>query len=666
MFVETQQYSERVLGLGIWDPPQTPWIKKRAGQWLPESFAMQIGNRKLEMTGDSLDALVERIEDARSSGADEVDVEGESHPLPEVEAAIADIRAKDFTTEAPPQAEPDPDRAPPDDPHVLQIKTNIDNVDYEIARPLRPIADGRELPSDRLSTRPKPHQNDGFRWLVDAWVGGWPGVLLADDMGLGKTFQALAFLVWVRRNQQAVVAAGKSIPKGPILIVAPTALLRNWVAEAERHLEHGSLGECVEAFGPGLKRLKRKKTPGWTPEDAIDVSALKDADWILTTYETLADNHRAFARVAYSVAIFDEMQKIKAPGTINTHAAKSINADFVLGLTGTPIENRIEDLWCLMDRIVPGYLGDLKSFSKTHQDENQEALQILKAKLDEPNGSAPAVMLRRMKDGILEGLPKKSVVPYPLEMPLAQANAYSAAVKEAHAGGRTPMAMLKAIHAFRSISLHPEGAAEVDGFDPAALHDWIEKSARVKQVVAVLRTIEKQDEKALVFIEDRAMQSTFAAAAATLFGFRSVPAIINGEVPGDKRQAIVDRFQSAPPGFDLLVLSPKAAGIGLTITAANHVIHLSRWWNPAVEDQCNDRVYRIGQDKPVTIHVPIAIHPDFGAQSFDVTLDGLLERKRSLSRHMLAPPLGAGDVSSLFGESLGLQETQIDGRSQIS
>ena len=114
--------------------------------------------------------------------------------------------------------------------------------------------------------------------------------------------------------------------------------------------------------------------------------------------------------------------------------------------------------------------------------------------------------------------------------------------------------------------------------------------------------------------------------------------IINGGTPGGQRQRIVDDFQTRPPGFDLLVLSPKAAGVGLTITAASHVIHLSRWWNPAVEDQCNDRVYRIGQDKPVTIHLPMAIFPAHPEASFDRTLDGLLASKRALSRERLAPP----------------------------
>ena len=185
------------------------------------------------------------------------------------------------------------------------------------------------------------------------------------------------------------------------------------------------------------------------------------------------------------------------------------------------------------------------------------------------------------------------------------------------------------------------------------MREWVAASARLARTVRVLEQIEQRGEKALVFIEDRAVQACFAAAAGTLFRLKSEPQIINGEVPGASRQSIVDRFQSAQPGFDLLVLSPKAAGVGLTITAANHVIHLSRWWNPAVEDQCNDRVYRIGQTKPVTVHLPLARHPTYGEDSFDMKLDMLLADKRALSRYMLASPVKDNDAADLFKATTG-------------
>ena len=647
LFVETGQYSDRVEGLGLWEKPQMPWLTKRRSDWLPESFPLQIGSRSVQMTPERLQDLAERAEAAKAGDLPFVEFDGDEHALPDVEYALASMPTEAPTlqeeTQAPIEAEP-PEA--PADRAVLLIKTNIDGNDYVLSRPKRQSSLPSTLPLDLISgTVAKPHQEDGFAWLVEAWGAGWPGVLLADDMGLGKTFQALAFMAWLRK------ASAQRMAIGPLLIVAPTALLRNWQAEAARHLKPDVLGDCLEAFGPRLSSLKSTKDRDWTPDDALDVAALREAGWILTTYETLATYHRAFARVAYALVVFDEMQKVKSPDTINTHAAKALNADFVLGLTGTPIENRLEDLWCIIDRIAPGYLGGLKEFSRTYGEEDPEALRGLKQRLDEPQDQAPPIMKRRMKEDILEGLPPKAVSTYRIVMPPSQASAYHSAVLGAKGGEQSMGAMLKAIHALRGISLHPDGAPG-DPYDLAWQRRWIESSARVRQTIEILKEIEAKGEKALVFIEDRAIQKAFAAVAASLFALPGEPKIINGAVAGGDRQALVDRFQRARPGFDLLLLSPKAAGVGLTITAANHVIHLSRWWNPAVEDQCNDRVYRIGQDKPVFVHVPLAIHPDYGDDSFDVKLDRLLAAKRSLSRHMLAPPTGDGDISKLFAETV--------------
>jgi SNF2 family DNA or RNA helicase len=254
-----------------------------------------------------------------------------------------------------------------------------------------------------------------------------------------------------------------------------------------------------------------------------------------------------------------------------------------------------------------------------------------------------------MKHDHLKGLPDREIKVYrDIPMPPEQAEAYGRVVAAASGGARSKGEMLKTIHALRGISLHPSGSEGLDPYDAQSARKWSDGSARVAQTLTILEEIQRTGEKALVFIEDRAVQSAFAAVVAARLDLPAEPEIINGEVAGDRRQQMVDRFQSRPPGFDLLLLSPKAAGIGLTITAANHVIHLSRWWNPAVEDQCNDRVYRIGQLKPVTVHIPLAVHPEFGDASFDIKLDALLARKRLLSRDMLAPPVSDSDTETLF------------------
>lgn len=651
LFVETAQYSDRIEGLGLWQKPSLPWITKKSNQWLPENFVVTIGSKTLNATPDKIEELHVLCNRAEQERSKEIDFEQELYPTADVRTMLTRIEEEGVPYSGDPAAEKPP--RPERDNDVLIIKENLEDLDYQSKLVKRGSLIPAGFPKQSINgTQPKQHQLQGFEWLSNCWTEGWPGALLADDMGLGKTFQALAFLAWIRDNMAARRGAYRAL-QGPILIVAPTSLLDNWKKEASIHLKPGKLGLCAEAFGSGLKALKTKRGAGWSEEDALDIDYLRQADWILTTYETLALYHRSFARIAYSVAIFDEMQKVKSPDSINSHTARTMNIDFVLGMTGTPIENRLEDLWCIMDRIAPGYLGDLKSFSRTYGDEDPQALAELKAKMDYPQGSAPAIMLRRMKDDVAKDLPAKHIMPYSITMPANQARAYDDAVAAARAGSKSRKSMLETLHLLRGISLHPDRAGEANAYDAAWRASWINSSARVQKAVALLEDIRSRSEKALVFLEDRAMQQTFAVAIAEHLNLRARPPIINGTMVGRQRQEIVDAFQKAPAGFDLLILSPKAAGIGLTITAANHVIHLSRWWNPAVEDQCNDRAFRIGQTKDVTIHLPMAIHPTHGDGSFDRKLHDLLERKRSLSRDMLAPPTSEKDVDGLYAEVIG-------------
>lgn len=260
----------------------------------------------------------------------------------------------------------------------------------------------------------------------------------------------------------------------------------------------------------------------------------------------------------------------------------------------------------------------------------------------------PPVMLRRMKqEGHIEGLPEVSVQRYEREMPAAQAAEYDRIVVEARSSKGEKGSMLKALQGLRRTSLSPRLGVDDDDEGLAA------GSARILACLDILDGVRDKRQKALVFIEDLEMQGLLMGLFQRRFGLDSPPLLINGKVPGAKRQALVNEFQGRK-GFDVMLLSPRAGGVGLTLTAANHVVHLSRWWNPAVEDQCSDRVYRIGQSRDVTIHLPIAIHPDYGAQSFDCRLDDLLERKRHLSRTVLAPvTTSARDYDELFSAVVG-------------
>ncbi|MBB5516168.1 SNF2 family DNA or RNA helicase [Rubricella aquisinus] len=639
IFVETKQYSDRVTGLKLWDPADLPWLAKFKTAWLPEGVPIVLEGEEILLT-EPPESLAERVLQAKSFGQETVNVDGREINVSALEQALEAFTLRPPKGKTADGEKPDVSQLSRD---VLDIEDNIEEAAFVVAMSPRKSKVGYDLGLDsRVLSSPKTHQVDGIQWLWDAWTSGWPGVLLADDMGLGKTYQTLVFLAWRRAE-----IAARSKSKSPILVVAPTALLKTWIAEAELHLAPDVLGERVEAFGSGLQGLKAPKGPGWSPENALDVASLRQAGWILTTYETLATYHRAFARVGYDVAVFDEMQRVKSPTTLNTHAAKAISADFVLGLTGTPVENRLEDLWCIMDRIAPGLLGDLRRFSKDYSDAEEKKLTQLKVKLED-SSAAPPVMKRRMKEDILDGLPAQEIRTYQAAMPDIQANAYAHTVSAVDSLGANRATMLEAIHRFRGISMHPKLDADIPFGDPAAFENWANQSARVRLALEILDNIREKREKALLFVEYKAVQRTIAAGLTAKYQLSSEPMIINGDVPGHRRQPIVAEFQELPPGFNVMILSPRAAGVGLTITAANHVIHLSRWWNPAVEDQCNDRVYRIGQDKPVTVHVPLALHPSYQETSFDLKLDQLLQRKRTLSHNLLAPPESRSDVIELF------------------
>lgn len=657
LFVQTTQYSERVTGLGIWAKPKLPWLSRFKTIWLPENFPVEVDGKTFTTSVPELVELELKIETAEKDDKTEIEFQGQIISVTQARQVIgkADEEIGKLVQQSG-GVKPQPQSELVSDRLVPQVKSNLEGIDF-----VRGITPRRALipdlmPSDRVKTEPLAHQFEGYNWLVEAWKAGWPGVLLADDMGLGKTFQALAFLSWLRSNREEARKRGTKWPSsGPVLIVAPTALLENWIGEAGKHLHDGALGDVAELFGNGLKRFRVSDEDRWPPGQRLDVERLKTCDWILTTYETLADNQQSFYRIPYSVVLFDEMQKIKDPSTINTSAAKAMNADFVIGLTGTPVENRIEDLWCIMDRVFDGYLGDLKSFSATYREPSEQLYIDLQKKLTTSSTKAPAIMLRRMKEDILTGLPKKIIVPYRREMPGEQAKIYADVIRRALSSEeerKGPGSQLAIIQQMRSVSLFPGDVRQGDFGSKGGIKQWVDRSARLHQTMEILNEIARRDEKALVFIEHRDMQKRFAEAAYALFDLDHIPTIINGETPGHKRVALVKAFEARRRGFDLMVLSPKAAGVGLTITEANHVIHLSRWWNPAVEDQCNDRVYRLGQEREVQIHLPLAVHPVYQQKSFDVNLDQMLERKRHLSRRLLMPPESRNDAAELFNQTV--------------
>jgi len=657
LFVETEQYSARVIDVGVWAPPVLPWIKRQPNDWLPEKFGLQVGGQYVILDSKDIGPLREQIKEARKNGEPFVEFGDDKTRIP----ATAEAERSLWTLLGEVSPNQDFKRAdarkaggedqPSKQKHVLIVVENFEALGFR--RQVTPRAgDIGGLPAAARPTL-KNHQRTGLAWLQETWLRGYPGVLLADDMGLGKTLQALAFLARLRE----AATSGNYRHHGPILIVAPTGLLANWEKEHKLHLHEPGLGEICRAYGRHLKVLKttsNRDVDQGVP--ALDHRRIQQADWVMTTYETLRDYHLSFAAIPFSCAVFDEMQKVKSPASLLTRAAKTVNADFTLGMTGTPIENQLADLWCIMDIVNPGCLGDLKSFSAKYHPDDMEALESLRTLLLDASTDWPAPILRRMKTDHLEGLPEKKIHIRKRAMPQTQAQIYADVVARAKQPDSGPM--LETLHLLRGVSLHPiwPPAGEIPD-----QQSFIQQSARLAETFLILDEIEARREKALIFLESLELQEHLALMIKNRYGLKRRPMQINGDVAGEKRQALVDAFQTERGTFDVMILSPRAGGVGLTLTSANNIIHLSRWWNPAVEDQCTDRVYRIGQDQTVHVYYPMAVHPLYGDASFDELLNALLTSKRELSRRMLIPPVNIKRDQAWFTENLGraVPETQI-------
>jgi superfamily II DNA or RNA helicase len=651
IFRETAAYAERVVGLGLWAPRVLPWIRAESTDWFgPEgngnaagpggtsrvsAGGIMVGDKRISLTPEQVKELEAEVKASIAQGRTIVTraIDGATVDVPATHETLAALAALKTKREAGTVERGNDSQKRPE---VLVILPNEGMVEVEGSFSPRPSPP--EGGPACVVTPLKPHQRQGIEWLKKAWATGRPGVLLADDMGLGKTLQGLAFLAWLRKGM-----SNGGIPKAPLIIVAPTGLLQNWRAEHDKHLVAPGLGRLIEAHGRGLMAL-RTVSPDGRP--GIDRKILQSADWVLTTYEALRDYDRDFGCVRFAAMLLDEAQKIKTPGIRITDAAKAMNVDFRVALTGTPVENRLADLWCITDTVHPALLGDLKSFSAQYErDPDIDSLSRLKKSLDGWQGGRPPLLLRRMKQDHLPELPVAEEVVAPAEMPSQQGAAYERAIGEAREA-RNPGAVLKALQRLRSLSLHPDDRLE------CADAEFIDMSARIRVTFAALDRIAASGERALIFLDDLDMQARLAGIIQRRYRLAAPPMIINGKVDGAGRQDRVDRFQTGPDQFDVMILSPRAGGVGLTLTRANHVIHLSRWWNPAVEDQCTGRALRIGQTRPVFVHIPMAILPR-ERPSFDQNLHRLLERKRRLIRDALMPPAATeADRDELFNATV--------------
>ena len=268
----------------------------------------------------------------------------------------------------------------------------------------------------------------------------------------------------------------------------------------------------------------------------------------------------------------------------------------------------------------PGLLKDFHTkYIKTKTDYSAKEIQN---KLSETN---PPFIMRRMKKNILNNLPKREIITQKINMTEDQKNVYSEVVRKAK---NKEYSSLQALSLLKRYSIHIQ-----DCFD-GSNEDWIQSSAKLKFLFDTLHDIEHKKEKALICVESRNLQKNIKAICEGKWGLNV--AIINGDMKGEIRKKTVDLF-SQKEGFNIMIISPRAGGVGLNIVSANHIIHLDRWWNPAIEDQSNDRIFRIGQKKPVFVYYPLAVHPDYKDKSFDIILHNILENKRRMREETLMP-----------------------------
>ena len=421
-------------------------------------------------------------------------------------------------------------------------------------------------PSARFKAKLRPYQQKGLDWLHFMHSLGF-GACLADDMGLGKTIQVLAFL-------QKLVEKEKGSRAN--LLVLPASLLANWASE-------------IEKFAPKLRTLLvHSSAEGFKemgPKDA------RKAHLVVTTYG-LVKRLEWVRSYDWNYVILDEAQAIKNPGTAQTRAVKKLKSSNRLVLTGTPIENRLSDLWSLFDFLNPGLLGNRSEFAAWSKAINEDTSRLRRV--------IQPYILRRLKTdkSVIADLPNKVELDSFADLTKKQAVLYKDLVVrlerslEMSSGIQRRGLILATLVKFKQICNHPDQYLGQGGFKES-------ESGKFSRLREICSTVFEKREKLLVFTQFREIIKPLDDFLSTLFGRRGL--VMHGGVPVGKRKRLVEEFQSAEyvPYF---ILSVKTGGTGLNLTAANHVVHFDRWWNPAVENQATDRAFRIGQTKGVVVH----------------------------------------------------------------
>ena len=446
-----------------------------------------------------------------------------------------------------------------------------------------------ELPKTLHGTL-RPYQQIGFRWLYTNVQKGF-GCCIADDMGLGKTIQVISLILKLKEEKKL---------KKPVVVICPTTLLGNWERE-------------FETFAPGLDVHTYH---GFNREFTTD------CDVVLRTYAILRIDIEEFKKHNWDLIVIDEAQNIKNPSTSQTQAVKSIKADMKIAMTGTPVENRLSELWSIFDFINKGYLGSISDFGKNYSipierfKETQRAQKLQKA--------ISPFMLRRLKTDkmIISDLPEKVVLDDFCYLTKPQAALYERVlnqsmqeVQAAGAGINRRGAIFKLITSLKQVCNHPYHYLKHGDMSRSA-------SGKTEKLISILSNILDNDEKVLIFTQYKEMGAILEKIIAE--EFNTDPLFFHGSLNVKAREEMIREF-SEEINKKIMILSLKAGGLGLNLTSASNVIHYDLWWNPAVEDQATDRTYRIGQDKNVMVHRFITL------STFEEKIDKIIKDKRELA-----------------------------------
>ena len=694
---EFSQYSQRLLDIGERKPYYSPFIVKqnKDSPWVPGEAVIVIGESEPSSDGhDPVQVALNTENDLKhfEVAIDRAAKNGDSDfSYPGLPRSIKVVEAREIVNAARAAlGSLSAGERPANLESVILkrrvapiIKINLEQQDYlegtydEVRTKLlyfnKSARPEPELPTSLKGTL-KEHQKVGVSWLQHLWRATakyCSGCLVADDMGLGKTLQLLTFIAWYLKKPDAK----------PVLVVAPVSLLENWQREIEKFFSP-DFAKVLTLYGDTLARKKVARQ--FIAPELLDRGMTKflDHGWreganlVLTTYETMRDLSISLGTQTWGIMVCDEAQKIKTPGTLVTDAAKVQKALFKIACTGTPVENSLTDLWCLFDFVQPGLLGPLNVFGSKYRrpiemgDGDQEQVQALKRlkEIVEPQ------ILRRTKLELAIDLPRKIEVnqdfPESVRIPASveQRKLYNQVVQQYKVATQTTLPsgkranpILGMLHRLRSVCADPRPEGQAHDLS-LPLDDYRRRSPKMDWLIKLLDSLSSKNtaEKILIFTEFLEMQRTLQHYVGKRYNLR--PKIINGAVKVDSkspenRQKYIDEFQ-AFPGFNVLILSPIAAGFGLNIQAANHVIHYTRPWNPAKEDQATDRAYRIGQVRDVSVYCPTIVAEDF--LTFEEKLDQLLSQKRGIANDMYN---GAAEVSPEEFETLlqvgdGFQNSQ--------